>query len=74
VIDLLVPRTVKRRAVSDSYEKAKAMETDDRFVELEQDDAGHDTGALENTDIDSDEEMDGEVDAGGAGAIGQRND
>lgn len=50
------------------------METDDRFVELEQDDAGHDTGALENTDIDSDEEMDGEVDAGGAGAIGQRND
>ena len=54
--------------------KKQTMDADDRLTEDDDSEAGHDTGALENTDIDSDEDMDGEVDAGGAGAIGQRND
>ena len=47
---------------SDGEDAAESLEEDD------------DAGQLEKTDIDSDESMDGEVDADGASAIRRRND
>ena len=50
------------------------MSADDGIIEEDPADTEDDDGMLERTDIDADEEQDGDVDAEGASAIPRRND